>query len=128
MRANEKFVLGFLSVAALSALPGCIVAAAAVGAGTAAYVSGDLEDRIEAPPARVVQAAERSLKKKDVTVVSSDATGIDGKLIARTALDKKIEITVKREGETGSRIAIRVDTFGDEDLSRQILAGIRDEL
>jgi hypothetical protein len=128
MRATVKFAFGLLSVAALAAFPGCILAAAAAVGGTAAYVSGDLEDRVEATPERVVQAAERSLKKRDVTVVSSDATGIDGKVIARTALDKKIEITVKRDGETASRIAIRVDTFGDEDLSRQVLAGIREEL
>lgn len=129
MRTFAQTAAVLLSVGALSALPGCLlVAGAAIGVGAAAYVSGDLEGRLEASPHKVVQAAEAALKDMDIKIISADATGIDGQVIGRTALDKNIAITVKRDRDTGSKITIRVDTFGDESLSRQIYDKIRSKL
>jgi hypothetical protein len=61
-------------------------------------------------------------------VLSSSSSSVDGKVSARTALDKKIAITVERESEQRSKIGIRVDAFGDEDLSRQIFEKIKSKL
>jgi hypothetical protein len=129
MKRLEKTAIALLSVAALSALPGCIlVAAAALGAAGAAYVNGELEGRLDGSPQQVVRASERALKDMDIQIISADATGIDGKVVGRTALDKKIEISVKRDGDESSKIAIRVDTFGDESLSRQIYDKIKTKM
>jgi len=121
MRNLERHLVLALSITALSALPGCLaVAAAAAGAAGVAYVNGDLEGRLEATPQEVVEASEGALEEMDIKIISVAASGIDGKVVGRTALDKKIDITVKRDDDTGSTISIRVDTFGDEALSRQI--------
>jgi hypothetical protein len=128
MRTFERFVIPGLTLAVLAALPGCLVGAAAAGVAAAAYVNGDLEAHLDGTPERIVQASEAALKDMAVRVVSSDASGVDGKVVGRTALDKKVEITVRRETDTTSKISIRIDTFGDEELSRQILDKIRTKL
>ena len=117
-----------LIAAPLLFLPGCILVAVAAGAAGAAYVNGDLEATLEASPEKVVHASEAALKEMDVSVQSSDATAIDGRVVGRTALNKKVEITVKRETDRTSKISIRIDTFGDESLSRQIYEKIKAKL
>jgi hypothetical protein len=128
MRAFCKIVPSVLILTAISLLPGCVAVAVAAGAAGIAYVNGDLEAKLDATPQRVIQASEAALKDMEVPIVSKDASAIDGKLIGRTALKKKVEITVQRETETTSKISIRIDTFGDESLSRQILEKIQAKL
>jgi phage tail sheath gpL-like len=129
MRTLGKMLVVALSLGSLTMLPGCIlVAAAAVGAAGAAYVNGDLEARLDASPQKIVQASESALKDMEIPVLSHDSTSVDGKVVARTALGKKVDITVKRDGDTSSKISIRIDTFGDEALSRQILEKIKSKL
>ena len=129
MRTFAKTTAVLLTLGALSGFTGCaLIAGAAIGAGTAAYVGGDLEGRFEASPQKVVQASETSLKEMDIKVLSANSTEIDGKVVGRTAQDKKIEITIDRDGDAGSKVAIRVDTFGDEALSRQIYDKIQANL
>src|SRR5512144_2367494 len=116
MRSIAGTAVVLLSLGALSISPSCVQAraAAAEADSTTTYVGGDLEGRLEASPQRVVQACEAALKEMDIKVVSADATGIDGQVIGRSALDRKVEINAKREGEGSCRITIRVDMFGDE--------------
>ena len=128
MRAYHKIVLTGWSLAVLSVLPGCIAFVAAAGAAGVAYVNGALEAKLNGEPTKVIEASEAALKDMNVPIEYKDASAVDGKLIGRTALQRKVEITVQRETETTSRISIRIDTFGDEDLSREILDRIKAEL
>jgi len=128
MRKLGRFLIPSLFLAVLALLPGCVLVAAGVGVAGVAYLNGDLEAMIDATPQQVVKAAESALKEMEVNVTAADASGIDGKVVGRTALDKKVEVTVKRETDTQSKLWIRIDTFGDEALSRQILEKIRTKL
>jgi len=47
---------------------------------------------------------------------------------AKTAGDKDVKITIKKEGQNTSRIWIRVGVFGDQALSRQIYDNIKSQL
>ena len=117
-----------LATALLPLLQGCVVVAVAAGAAGVAYVNGDLEATLEASPPRIVDASVKVLEEMEVEVQSSDKSGIDGRTVGRTALNKKVDIAVKRETDTTSKVVIRIDTFGDESLSRQILEKIRTNL
>jgi hypothetical protein len=128
MRTPKALLLAGLILASTSALEGCVVVAVAAGVAGVAYVNGDLEATVEASPTRVVEASEAALKDMEVDVKSSEKSGIDGRVVGRTATDKKVEITVKRESDTTSKLSIRIDTFGDEALSRQIYEKIKAEL
>jgi hypothetical protein len=127
MRAFGKLVPAVLILAALALLPACVAAAVAAGVAGIAYVNGDLEATLGATPQKVIEASQAVLKEMDVPIVSKDASAIDGKVIGRTS-QRKIEITVQRETDTTSKISIRIDTFGDERLSRQILEKIQAKL
>jgi hypothetical protein len=126
MRAITLLTIGILAAASQS---GCLLAAAAgAAAGTVAYVSGDLESILEAPPEKVIHASKTTMNDMKFTIVSAQASATDGELIARTATDNRIKIQVRSASANTSKISIRVGTFGDESLSTQILAKIRENL
>jgi len=47
------------------------------------------------------------------------------RFVARTATDKKIEVTLNKKSANSTEIRIRVGTFGDEPMSRQLLDKIK---
>jgi hypothetical protein len=59
------------------------------------------------------------------TVTSKEKDAISGELIARGASDKKITVKLKKQTEEVTEIRIRIGTFGDESMSRQILEEIK---
>ncbi len=128
MRSSRALLAPAALFAAGLVLPGCVVVAVAAGAAGVAYVNGDLEATLEATPPRVVDATEAALKELDVEIEPSERSGVDGRVVGRTALSRKVDVTVKRETETTSKLWIRIDTFGDQSLSRQILEKIRAHL
>lgn len=123
-----RLIAVLLAVGGLCALPGCallgLAAVGAAGATGAVYVMGDLTAGIGANPDRVAEASEKALTRLKLPVVSKQVTALDAQLISRTALDKRIAIQIKRQGDRQSEISIRVGTFGDEQLSRSLLAEI----
>jgi hypothetical protein len=119
--------------AVTSLLAGCIVAAVAVGAGagvgTYAYVNGKLTDDIPATPERVVAATNQAFADLHMAVISSASSAVDGKVIARTAEDKRIKVHVaSSSSSTVSHISIRVGTWGDKDISIRVLEAIKGHL
>lgn len=129
MRIRTNLVRLGLPVLLLAGGSGCLaLVAGAAGGATAAYVTGDLEAELTAAPQRVVSAAVKVLEGMEMRGIQSSATSLDGKVEAKTALDKKVTITVKSKSETTSTISIRVDTFGDAEMSQQILDKIKARL
>jgi hypothetical protein len=128
MRSSRALLAPAALIAAALVLQGCVVVAVAAGAAGVAYVNGDLEATLEATPPRVVDATEAVLKEMDVEIEAPERSGVDGRVVGRTALSRKVDVTVKRDTETTSKLWIRIDTFGDESLSRQILEKIRAHL
>jgi hypothetical protein len=118
-----------LAVVVAATQSGCLVAAAAAGTGAAvAYVRGDLETTLDAAPPQIAAATEKAIQDMQLHPISSESTSVDGKFVARTASDTKIQITVKSITSTTSKISIRVGTFGDEALSMRILEQIKANL
>lgn len=131
---HSRTLWKLLAAAALCALPatqaGCLIAAAgAAGAGTAAYVRGDTDATVSAGPEAVTEAA-RAVAEQDMklAVVSSTASAVDGKVVARTANDAKLAVVVKSAGENLSKVSVRVGNFGNEDLQQQVLEKIKARL
>lgn len=108
---------------------GClIVAAGAAGAGTVAYVRGDLEATIDAGYDRALRASKGGLEHMKYIIVSERSDAVAGELIARTALDKKVQVRVTRQSDSITVVRIRVGVFGDEELSRSLLDAIKARL
>ena len=90
---------------------------------------GTIETMIDAEPDEIIRAAEEVVADLGLHLVSSDATKIDGRLIATTARDREVKIETEVSAENVSEISIRVGSgLGDEALSLQILNAIKDKL
>jgi hypothetical protein len=108
---------------------GCLAVAAAGAAGAGvAYMMGDLKGTVDASPTQAVQAAEGALQDMGITVLTSNADDLEGTITARTARDRRVRIDVKRETASTSNVSIRIGTFGDEALSREIYDRLRQRL
>ena len=108
---------------------GCLLAVAgAAGAGTVAYMKGDLEADLDAVPDAVIDATKRAADELKLTTEYAHGSCLDGRAKLRTAAGKEIFIKVESRGEKFSHLSIRVGTFGDDSLSNHVLAKIRDHL
>ncbi|MGD9691225.1 MAG: DUF3568 family protein [Phycisphaerales bacterium] len=116
---------------ALTTLPlaGCLAVAAAAGAGVGvAYVNGAVETTLDANLERASKATERALDDLKITLISGQESGVDAHYKARTADDTSVTIKLQAETDKTSSISIRVGTFGDKNLSLQILDKIKSKL
>ena len=111
---------------------GCAVlligGAAAAGAGTVAYINGELKDTEGVAYDTVYNATLAAMNDLQYAVVSKEKDAVNAKITVRTSGDKKIEIKLVKQSATVTEIHIRVGTFGDEALSRQILDKIKTHL
>lgn len=124
-----RLAAALLAVAALPWLTGCVVVAAgAVGAGAVAYVRGELESSVEADLDTAYAAAQRALEKLEFARIEQRKSGLDAQLVHRTALDKRVEIKLKKITDRLTKIEIRVGIVGDQELSLTLLDKIRAEL
>lgn len=124
-----RLVLALLALAALPLLNGCVVVAAgAVGAGAVAYVRGELESSLEANLDTAYASTQRALARLEFAKIEENRSGVDARLVHRTALDKKVEIKLKKVTDRLTKIEIRVGVVGDQELSLTLLDKIRAEL
>ena len=136
MRKERRFFMpkNSLSIMLLGILLfsscGCAVllVGGGVGAGTVAYLKGELKSTEEASIDKTWQAAQEAIKDLEFIVTSKGKDAFSAKLIARDAGDQKIEIELKKVSEHLTRVTIRVGVFGDEPLSRLMLERLKKNL
>lgn len=111
---------------------GCVAllvgGAAAAGAGTVAYVRGELRSTLDAPYERVWSATQRALADLEMPVTAQEKDGLTGQITARATGDRKITVRLRKVTGTATEVRIRVGTWGDEAVSRQILEQIQRRL
>ena len=126
---TTTFILIALCIALLATQTGCLLFAAGAGAGAGvAYVRGDTETVLTGTPKQVTAAGEAAAKEMQLALISSDVTGLDGKVVARTAGDTPVVVTVRAQGPASSRVSIRVGRFGDDAMQATMLEKIRQNL
>ncbi len=103
-------------------LTGCVAVVAAGAAGTGvAWYRGQLVANLDQNIETVFAASQKTLKQFEFISIDSKRSAIDARLVSRTALDKKVEITLQKVTDRSTKIIIRVGVFGDETLSMSIL-------
>ena len=129
MRITSIWIIIAMSVGLLATQSGCLLVAAGAGAGAGvAYVRGDTETVVDGDAKAVTAASEKAAKDMDLTVISSSASSLDGKVVARTGSDTRVTIVVKAQGEKASSISIRVGNFGDDVMQGALLEKIKANL
>jgi len=99
--------------------------AVAAGAGTVVYVKGQLKATVEGTLDRAWIAAHEAFKELQMPVTSETKDALSGKLTARAAGDKKVTVSFRKAAGTSTELGIRVGTWGDEAMSREILDKIK---
>ena len=128
MRIVSILILIVLCVALTATQTGCILfAAAGTGAGVA-YVRGDTEVVLPGHPKEITAASEAAAKDMKLTVTQSTSSGLDGKMVARTASDTPVVVVVKTEGPDASHVSIRVGRFGNDVMQNELLEKMREHL
>jgi hypothetical protein len=124
LRLRLLIATGILALTA-----GClVVAAGAAGAGTVAYVRGELDATLGNQYPQVADSAANAVSQLQFAMVSQSRDAFNDEIIARTAQDKKIDIKVSRRADNLTDIKIRIGLFGNEEESRAILDRIKGNL
>ena len=98
---------------------------AAAGAGSYAYVTGELKATEAVSLENAYHAAQQAMSDLEFTVTNKQKDAFYAEVNARRASGKKIVIKLDKESSSLTRIRIRVGTFGDESTSHQILERIK---
>jgi len=95
-------------------------AAAAAGAGTYAYIKGELTRNYEAPIDKAWEATVKAVEELKIAIESKQHDAFSGIIKGKMADGKSLEINLKKLGETSTEIGIRIGTFGDSQKSEVI--------
>lgn len=100
---------------------GCVaVIGAGAGAGTIAYIKGELQTTYAASFNRTWEASLSALKDLGITVYNTQKDATEGDIEATKADGTKVKINLKPTGSDTTSVKIRVGIFGDEEVSRTI--------
>ena len=126
----KNSLLLLLMVLALFFNTGCaaLVIGGAAGAGSYAYISGEMKSNESISLNRAWNATQKAVKKSGFTVTSKEKDDFYAKLVARGAGDKKLTIKLKRQSDNITEIKIRVGMLGDESMSRLIYDEIKKQI
>ena len=126
---NRHILLTLSLLIMMPIISSCMVlVAGGAGAGSVAYVKGDLNTNLEAPLNRSLVATNRAIRSLKYAKISESTDAYASRIVARTASDKKITIGLKKVNERTTHISIRVGMFGDENVSNNILREINRRL
>ena len=110
----------------LMQLYGCIalLAGAAGGAGTAAWLSGKLSQDVNAPYERTIDAAKAALKSLKFEVAKETHEQAVTQLKSYYTDGKDIWIDIRRISNSTSKVEVRVGMMSDKDAADMILKRI----
>lgn len=129
MPSSRSISLILLGLTLLTSQGCMLVAGAAVGAGGYAYVTGSLQQNIDAHYAELHGAALDALKDDMEAMIVSEDLGQDDSVINGKLSDgRNVRIIIKSLTLKASKITIRIGTFGDELESSRILSAIQKRL
>lgn len=121
IRAGVILAVGFLA-------GGCAVALVGAGAGSVAYLRGDLEAMMAEDVDAVYQASLKALGQLEITPTKKEKDALSATIIARGADDKKIKIKLNRTEQDLTKLSIRVGLLGSQSKSRVIYEQIKQNL
>jgi len=101
---------------------------AAAGVGTFAYINGELQSSEKATMDQLWAATLQAAQGMQLRIVREEKDALNARLHAKGVENKDIFIKLKSVAMNETEIRIRINVFGDEAMSRRILAEIRKRL
>ena len=122
---KKQIFLAVIVVSMALAAGGCVVAAVGAGAGTVAYIRGDLETVETKDIETVFEATEKAMGELGLNISKQTKDAMSAVIVARDSEDKKITIKLGATSEGTTKLSIRAGLFGDETKSRLIYEQIK---
>ena len=129
MKSRKSFLATLLILVLLlqSGCAGVLVAGGvALGAGTVAFINGELKSVEEVTLDRAYHASEQAMEDLDFVVIENEKVDNTAKITALGSDKKHIYIKLVKKSSKLTEIRIRIATFGNQALSRLILEKIKD--
>lgn len=122
MNSFKSFLKIFFTFSPLL-LNGCaaLLIGGAAGAGTIAYIRGELKSTEQMTMDQAWATSEHAVRELGFVVTYREKDEVNAKLVSRDSKDTRIEISMHRVTEQTTDIRIRVGVFGNENMSRTIL-------
>lgn len=119
----RKIIVLAVSVLWLMNMCGCValLAGAAGGAGTAAWLSGKLSQEVKASFDGTLKATRSALKSLRLKVTKETIEEKVAQVMSNYTDGRTIWIDIHRVSESTSRVEVRVGATGDKDIARKIL-------
>ena len=129
---NTTKALLFVVLSLSLMMEGCVLlavgAGAAAGAGTVAYLRGELQTTYAASLDRTWEAALDALKELNYRIISSQKEGPEGEIEAKRVGEDTVKVHLMISGPGTTLVKIRVGIFGDEVVSQAINSKIASKL
>ena len=119
----------FLAVVVLvaSSQTGCAKAPQGVGEEKSSMLKGT-QTVLYTDPVTIAEAAKQVADELKLTVQKNVSSGLDGKLIAKSANGMKLVVTTKAQGTNASLVTVRAGGFGDRAVQRQVIDRLKAKL
>ena len=91
----------------------------------ATYFQGELRALLPAPLPRVEKIVAEVMEELDFVAIDSVSDKLKGEVHARMADGKAVKVEIEAEDFESTEVRIRVGTFGDQSISRQIYKHIQ---
>jgi hypothetical protein len=123
----RKLGIFLVSMVCLAQLYGCValLAGAAGGAGTAAWLSGKLSQEVNASFDRALEATRSGLESMKLKVTKETVKEDIAQVMSNYSDGRTIWVDVHRLTDSSSRIEIRVGAAGDKQAAQKVLNQIR---
>jgi hypothetical protein len=124
-----RSAIALVLLASILGLTGCaLMLGGAAGAGTVAYVKGELKEQLPATTEQIRDAIGGATAQLGLVTIKTEADKLSGDYVVRTGSDEKVMIRYERVKDNLTEVRIRVGMFGDENLSRSIMGEIKKRL
>lgn len=123
----KKWAAGIFLIFFLVNLYGCValLAGAAGGAGTAAWLSGKLSQEVNASFDKALKAAKLGLESMKFKVTKETVKDDIAQLMSNYSDARTIWVDIRRVTDSASRIEVRVGAAGDRQAAQKVLNQIR---
>jgi hypothetical protein len=106
---------------------GCAKAPVSVGEEKSSMLKGT-QTVLQTDPVTVTAAAKAVADEMQLTVEKNVASGLDGKVIAKSANRMKLVVVTKAYGPGSVLVTVRAGGFGDAGVQKQVLERIKAKL
>ena len=118
----------FLGIMVSGCTAAVLATGAGIGAGTYAWMQGELKRTYPATFDRVWNAANDSLQALEMPVVSQQRDALKGTIMAKRADGSDVRVEIKYLTEKTTEVGVRVGLLGDRSASTRIHETIQNRI